>query len=106
MAKWVLLHCSVCLPAITVAGRRLNFLQLARAAPMTIEKAQIVDYQKAPAAASAMHTEALQLLQLDLLGRVEPAAPFKNHESTAIWYQITHPSPVTPAIPALSTNFP
>ena len=45
MAKWVMLHCSVCLPAITVAGRRLNFPQLARAAPMTIEKAQIVDYQ-------------------------------------------------------------
>jgi hypothetical protein len=50
MAKWVLLHCSVCLPAITVVGWRLSFLQLARAAPMTIEKAQIVDYQKAPAA--------------------------------------------------------
>jgi hypothetical protein len=105
MAKWVMLHCSVCLPAITVAGRRLSFPQLARAAPMTIEKAQIVDYQKAPAAASAMHTEALQLLQLDLLGRVKPAAPFKNHESTAIWCQITHPSPVTPASLALSTDF-
>ena len=52
MAKWVLLHCSLCLPAITVAGWRLSFAQLARAAPMTIEKAQIVDYQKAPAAAS------------------------------------------------------
>ena len=105
MAKWVLLHCSLCLPAITVVGRRLNFPQLARAAPMTIEKAQIVDYQKAPAAASVMHTEALQLLQLDLLGRVEPAAPFKNHESTAIWCQITHPGPATPASPALSTDF-
>ena len=105
MAKWVLLHCSVCLPAITVAGRRLSFLQLARAAPMTIEKAQIVDYQKAPAAASVMHIKALQLLQLDLLGQVEPAAPFKNHESTAIWCQITHPGPATPASPALSTDF-
>ena len=105
MAKWVLLHCSVCLPAITVAGPRLNFLQLARAPPMTIEKAQIVDYQKAPAAASVMHTEALQLLQLDLLGQVEPAAPFKNHESTAIWCQITHSGPATPASPALSTDF-
>ena len=108
MAKWVLLHCSVCLPAtcITVAERRLNIAQLARAAPMTIEKAQIVDYQKAPAAAaSAMHTEALQLLQLDLLGRVKPAAPFKNHESTAIWCQITHSGPATPASPALSTDF-
>jgi hypothetical protein len=108
MAKWVLLHCSVCLPAITVAERRLNFAQLARAPPMTIEKlqkAQIVDYQKAPAAASALHTEALQLLQLDLLGRVEPAAPFKNHESAAIWCQITHPGPATPASPALSTDF-
>ena len=107
MAKWVLLHCSVCLPAITVVGRRLNFPRLARVAPMTIEKAQIVDYQKAPAAASpsAMHTEALQLLQLDLLGQVEPAAPFKNHESTAIWCQITHPGPATPASPALSTDF-
>jgi hypothetical protein len=61
--------------------------------------------QKAPAAASVMHTEALQLLQLDLLGQVEPAAPFKNHESTAIWCQITHPSPATPASPALSTDF-
>jgi hypothetical protein len=48
-----------------------------------------------------MHREALQLLQLDLLGRVKPAAPFKNHESTAI----THPSPVTPASLALSTDF-
>jgi hypothetical protein len=106
MAKWVLLHCSLCLPAITVVGRRLNFPQLARAAPMTIEKAQIVDYQKrAPAAASVMHTEALQLLQLDLLGQVEPAAPFKIHESTAIWCQITHPGPATPASPALSTDF-
>jgi hypothetical protein len=66
---------------------------------MTIEKAQIVDYQKAPAAA------ALQLLQLDLLGQVEPAAPFKNHESTAIWCQITNPGPATPASPALSTDF-
>ena len=64
-----------------------------------------MDYQKAPAAASVMHTEALQLLQLDLLGRVEPAAPFKNHESTAIWCQITHPGPATPASPALSTDF-
>ena len=74
---------------------------------MTIEKAQIVDYQKAPINTTALGLtiEALQLLQLDLLGRVEPAAPFKIHESTAIWLQITHPSPVTPAIPALSTNF-
>jgi hypothetical protein len=72
---------------------------------MTIEKAQIVDYQKAPAAASVMHTEALQLLQLDLLGQVEPAVPFKNHESTAIWFQITHPGLATPASPALSTDF-
>ena len=72
---------------------------------MAIEKAQIVDYQKEPAAASAMHIEALHLLQLDLLGRVEPAAPFKNHESTAIWCQITHPGPATPASPALSTDF-
>jgi hypothetical protein len=52
-----------------------------------------------------MHTEALQLLQLDLLGQVEPAAPFKNHESTAIWCQITHPGPATLASPALSTDF-
>jgi hypothetical protein len=51
-----------------------------------------------------MHTEALQLLQLDLLGRVEPDAPFKNHESTAIWCQITHPGPATPASPALGTD--
>jgi hypothetical protein len=105
MAKWVLLHCSVCLPAITVAGRRLNFAQLDRAAPMTIEKAQIVDYQKAPTTALGLTIEALQLLQLDLLGRVEPAAPFKIHESTAIWCQITHPGPATPASPALSTDF-
>jgi hypothetical protein len=44
---------------------------------MTIEKAQIVDYQKAPAAASVMHIQALHLLQLDLLGQVELAAPLK-----------------------------
>jgi hypothetical protein len=72
---------------------------------MTIERAQIVDYQKALAAASATHTGALQLLQLlDLLDRVEPAVPFKNHESTTIWCQITHPGPATPASPALSTD--
>ena len=69
MAKWVLLHCSVYWLAITVVGRRLNFLKLDRAAPMTIERAPI---------------EALQQLQLDLWGRVEPAMPFKSHDSTAI----------------------
>jgi hypothetical protein len=89
MAKWVLLHCSVCWPAITVARRRLSFLKLDRVAPMTIERAQIVDYRKAPAAASAMHTEARQLLQLDLLGRVEPATPFKNHRDLVPNYDMS-----------------
>jgi hypothetical protein len=49
-------------------------------------------------------TGAVQLLQLDLLDRVEPVVPFENHESTPIWCQITHPGPATPASPALSTD--
>jgi hypothetical protein len=46
-------------------------------APITIERAQIVDYQKAPTSASGNAIEALHLLQLDLLGRVERDAPLK-----------------------------